>query len=113
MHPVIKFVEECFGGRKDSVRKLTLRLICNPQHNLSAGMMRRGLSLRRDRFTQRQNLRHDRLDLSRVDQARNLGEIFGIRMNGDGCCMNAAVPELGRIGARDQRHDDSAFLTTP
>jgi hypothetical protein len=37
--------------------------------------------LRRDRVAQWQNFGHD---CSRVDQVRDLGEVFGIRMNGDG-----------------------------
>ena len=45
--------------------------------------MRRGLLLRRDRFSQRKNLRHDWLDLPGIDQLRNLSEIVGIRMSGD------------------------------
>jgi len=34
--------------------------------------MRLGLSLRCDRFTERQNLRHNWLDLACVDQVRDL-----------------------------------------
>src|ERR1700730_4251260 len=61
----------------------TLRLVCNSQHNFSARVVRRSLLLCRDCFTQRQDFRHDWLDLSRVDQLRDLCEIFRIRMNGD------------------------------
>ena len=39
--------------------------------------------LRRDRVAQWQNFGHDWLDSSRVDQVRHLGEVFGIRMNGN------------------------------
>src|SRR5260370_15683494 len=52
----------------------TIRLICNPKHNFSARVVRRGLLLCRDCFTQRQDFRHDWLDLSRIDQVRDLCE---------------------------------------
>jgi hypothetical protein len=38
-------------------------------------MMGCGLLLRRDRVAQWQNFGHDWLDLSRVDQVRDLGEV--------------------------------------
>ena len=72
--------------------------------------MRGCLLLRLDRLAQRQNLRDDRLHLSCVDQARDLGEVFGIGMNGDGRSTNFAFPELDRVGARHQRHDNAALF---
>src|SRR5206468_12845358 len=80
---------------------LAFRLFCNSKHDFSARVMRRGLLLRGDRFTQRQNLRHDWLDFSRVDQARNLREVCCIRMNRDCRTMNTPLLELGPIGERD------------
>src|SRR5436190_1823615 len=80
----------------------TFRVICNPEHELSAGMMGCGLLLRRDCFTQRQNLRHDWLDLSRVDQVRDLGEVFGIRVNGNCRSTNPAFLKLDPVGSRHQ-----------
>src|SRR5437667_5273022 len=69
-----------------------------------------GLLLRGDRFAQGQNLCHDWLDLSRVDQARNLREVCCIRMNRDCRTVNTPLLELGPIGERDQTHDNAAFL---
>ena len=66
--------------------------------------------LRRDRFAQRPNLRHDRLDLSRVDQVRDLGEVFGIRVNGNCRSTNPAFLKLDPVGSRHQRHHNAAFL---
>jgi hypothetical protein len=57
----------------------TFRLVCDPEHNFSARMMRRSLSLRRDRFTQRENLRHDWLDFPLLDQVGNLRKVVGVR----------------------------------
>lgn len=50
---------------------VTFRLVCNPKHNLSTRVVRLGLSLRCDRFTQRQNLCHDWLNLARVGDSRH------------------------------------------
>src|SRR5712691_12982727 len=80
----------------------TFRVIPDPKHNLSARMMRRCLSLRRDRFTQRENLRHDRFDLSRVDQLGDLCEVCCIRVNRNCRSMNSAFREFRPIGKRDQ-----------
>jgi hypothetical protein len=80
--------------------ELTFRLIRNSKHDFSARVMCGGLLLRRDRFTQRQNLRHDRLDFSRVDQVRNLREVCCIRMTRDRCSVNTPLLELGPIGER-------------
>jgi hypothetical protein len=73
-------------------------------------VVRLGLSLRCDRFTQRQNLCHDWLNLARVDQVRDLAQIFGIRTNPNGCSANPTLLELGGIGARDQMQDDATFF---
>ena len=59
----------------------TLRLVRNPKHKLPPCVVRLGLSLCCNRFAERQNFRHDRLDFPSVDQARDLGEVFGIWMN--------------------------------
>src|SRR4029077_11639435 len=88
----------------------TIRLVCDSKHNFSARVMRRGLLLRSDRFGRRQNLRHDWLDLSRVDQSRDLCEIVRIRMNGETSPAKPACLELDRVGTREQRHDDAAYL---
>jgi hypothetical protein len=53
-------------------------------------MMRRSLLLRCNCFAQRQNLRHDWLDLPRIDQVCDLCEIVGVRMNRDRRSVNAA-----------------------
>src|SRR6266487_1912968 len=88
----------------------TFRLVCNSKHNFSARVMRRGLLLCRDCFAERQNLRDDWLDLSGVDQLRDLCEIFCIRMNGDTSAANPAFLELDPIWKGDQRHDNATFL---
>src|SRR5882724_1618994 len=95
---------EVRGQRRieDGDSELTLRLICNPQHNFPAGMMRGGLLFRRDRFTQWQNLRHNWLDFPGVDQVRDFGEVFGFRLNPHGCAANLAFFDLDWIGARNQ-----------
>src|SRR5258705_8263523 len=80
----------------------TIRLVGNPEYNFSARMMRRGLSLRRDRFAQRQHLGHTRLDFPLVDQVGNLCEIIGIGMTGDTRAANSMFLKLGRIRSRDQ-----------
>src|SRR5205814_8025285 len=85
-------------------------LVCNPEYNVSASMMGRRLLLGCDRFTQRQNLRHDWFDLSGVDQLGDLSQIFRIGMNRDTRAANAALLDFSRVGARDERHDDAAFL---
>lgn len=92
------------------VLTLAFRVICNSKHDFPTRVMRRGLLLRRDGFSQRQNLCHDWLDFSRVDQVRDLREVCCIRVNGDRCSMNPAFLELGPIGKRDQTHDNTAFL---
>jgi len=81
--------------------ELTFRLFCNSKHNFPARMMCRGLLLCRDRFAQGQNLCHGWLDLSRIDQMRNLREICCIRMSRDCCSVNTPLLELGPIGERD------------
>src|SRR6267143_3058901 len=68
----------------------TAGLVCNSKHNFSARMMRRGLLLCRDCFAERQNLCHDWLDLSSVDQLRDLCEVCCIRMNGNASATNPA-----------------------
>src|ERR1700746_743951 len=96
--------------RQPSNLALTIRISCDPQQNFSARVVRGGLLLRRDRFTQWKNLRHDWLDLSGVDQRRDLCEVSSIRVNGDGRSMNGVFLELDTIGERNQRHDDPAHL---
>src|SRR6266550_4651947 len=81
-------------------------------------MVRRGLLLRRDTFTQRQNLCHDRLDLSRVDQMRDLGEVFGIRVNGDSCststsACHAVNAPIGTAAASVKLSDAGFAATSP
>src|SRR5439155_4008055 len=68
----------------------TFRLVCNLEHNFPAGVVCRSLLLRRDGFTERQDLRHDWLDFSGVDQLSDLGKIRRIRMSGDTRAMNPA-----------------------
>ena len=64
--------------------------------------MRLGLSFRWNRFTKRQNLCRDWLDLAFVDQVRDLSEIFGIRMNPNSCSANPRFASSARIGTPDQ-----------
>src|ERR1700746_299783 len=71
----------------------TFWLVCNSKHNFSARVVCGGLLLCRDCFAERQNLRHDWLDLSGVDQLRNLFEVFGIGMGGNARSANAAFLE--------------------
>jgi hypothetical protein len=54
---------------------LAVRFVTYFEHNLAAGVMSRGLLLRGDRLTERQNLGHDRLYLPRVDELRDLCQI--------------------------------------
>jgi hypothetical protein len=49
----------------------TFRLVRDPQHHFSTGVMRCGLLLRRDRFAQRQDLRHHWFDFPSVNQLRD------------------------------------------
>src|SRR5215470_1542994 len=56
----------------------TFRLVCDPQHNFPASVMCCCLLLRCDRFAQGQNLRHRWLDLSGIDQLRDLCQVFSI-----------------------------------
>ena len=72
--------------------------------------MCRGLLLGRNRFAQRQNLRHDWFDFPRVDQLRDLCQVFRIRMGGDTRSVNPMFLELDWIRTRNQRHDNAAFL---
>ena len=64
--------------------------------------MRRGLLLRLDRVTQWQNLRHNWLDFSCINQLGNLSEIGCIRVNGDTRAANSVFLKLDRIGTRYQ-----------
>src|SRR5438270_5883301 len=91
-------------------RASTFWIIRNSKHDFPARVVRGGLLLCADSFIERQNLRHDGFDLSRVDELRDLCEVCRIRMNRDVCSMNPAFLELVRIGARYQRHNDAAFL---
>ena len=59
------------GRRKKFPDSLAFRIVWNSKHNFSSSMMRRGLLLRGDRFPQRQNLRHDWLDLLASISARS------------------------------------------
>ena len=87
---------------------LTFWLVRNPKHNLAARMMRLGLSFRWNRFTKRQNLCRDWLDLAFVDQVRDLSEIFGIRMNPNSCSANPALRQFSKNrGARPDREPSS------
>src|SRR5438874_4316919 len=80
----------------------TFRLVCDPQYNFSACVMRRGLLLRLDRIIQRQNLRNNWLDFSCINQLGNLSEIGRIRVNGDTRAANSVFLKLDRIGTRYQ-----------
>src|SRR5438477_12506333 len=71
-------------------------------------MMGRSLLLGCDRFTQRQNLRHDWFDLSGVDQLADLSQICRIGMNRDTRAANAALLDYSGVGAREERNDEAA-----
>src|SRR5205823_3176517 len=88
------------SGSEASRRASTFWIIRNSKHDFSARVVRRGLLFCADSFIERQNLRHDRFDLPRVDELRDLCEVCRIRMSGDACSMNPAFLELVRIGAR-------------
>ena len=91
----------------------TFRLVCDPEHNFSARMMRRGLLLGCDRFTQRENLRHDWFDLSSVDQLRDLCQVFGIGMNGDTRSANPCFLISAGSGRATSDMTMPPFFTTP
>src|SRR5215813_3167167 len=89
--------ERCNYCQENKPDRLPFHLVCDSQHNFSACVMSRGLLLRLHCISEWQNLSDNWLDFPRIDELRDLFEVFGVRMRRNTRTADSMFLELSRI----------------